>query len=347
MNWTHIFIYILVAFTLPISALSDTEPLPDFNVLKKQAEEGDMESQFQLGRCYAFGTGTDKNGKQAALWFRKAAEQGHAKAQYNLGVAYTTALGVDHDDAEARKWFLKSAQQGFANAQFNMGLLEAKGTSGTRNMEQAFGWFLKAAEQGLPRAQFMTGFFYSSGEGCRKDHDEAMKWISKAAEQNDTEALLWLGDSYALNDDMKKAFSHWKKAADLNHPKALYILAQCYEQGNMVEQNERQAFELYRKAAELGHIQAMNALALYYLNGKGGIPKNPQLAISWLTKTAEQEDVYAQNLLGMGIYMGWEIFPRICNWGYNGHSERLVKGFLKLSHAPVVCISRAWELKKI
>ena len=85
MNWTHIFIYILVAFTLPISALSDTEPLPDFNVLKKQAEEGDMESQFQLGRCYAFGTGTDKNGKQAALWFRKAAEQGHAKAQYNIG----------------------------------------------------------------------------------------------------------------------------------------------------------------------------------------------------------------------------------------------------------------------
>ena len=126
MNWTHIFIYILVAFTLPIPALSGTEQLPDFNVLKEQAEQGNMESQFQLGRCYAFGTGTDKNGKQAALWFQKAAEQGHAKAQYNLGVAYTTALGVDHDDAEARKWFLKSAQQGFANAQFNMGLLRRR-----------------------------------------------------------------------------------------------------------------------------------------------------------------------------------------------------------------------------
>ena len=50
---------------------------------------------------------------------------------------------------------------------------------------------------------------------------------------------------------------------------------------------------------------------------------------------------------GWDIYMGWEIFPRICNWGHNGHFERLVKGFLKLSHAPVVCISRAWELKKI
>ena len=111
MNWNNVFACTFVAFTLPISALSGTEQLPDFNVLKEQAEQGDMESQFQLGRCYAFGTGTEKNDQQAASWFRKAAEQGHAKAQYNLGVAYMTALGVDHDDAEARKWFLKSAQQ--------------------------------------------------------------------------------------------------------------------------------------------------------------------------------------------------------------------------------------------
>lgn len=78
----------------------------------------------------------------------------------------------------------------------------------------------------------------------------------------------------------------------------------------MVEQNEQQAFELYRKAAELGHYQAMNTLALYYLNGKGGIPKNPQLAISWLTKTAEQEDAYAQNLLGMGYLYGLGNIPQ-------------------------------------
>ncbi|WP_285468314.1 tetratricopeptide repeat protein, partial [Akkermansia sp. NBRC 115031] len=111
MNWTHIFICILVAFTLPVSMLSGTEPLPDFNVLKKQAEGGDMESQFQLGRCYAFGTGTEKDDKQASGWFYKAAKQGHAKAQYNLGVAYATSLGVEHNDTEARKWLLKSAQQ--------------------------------------------------------------------------------------------------------------------------------------------------------------------------------------------------------------------------------------------
>lgn len=76
MNWTHIFIYILVAFTLPIPALSGTEQLPDFNVLKEQAEQGNMESQFQLGRCYAFGTGTDKMVSKLLSGFKKRRNKG-------------------------------------------------------------------------------------------------------------------------------------------------------------------------------------------------------------------------------------------------------------------------------
>lgn len=60
MNWTHISTCILIALTLLVSKLSRTEPVPDSNVLKERAEQVDMESQFQLGRCYAFGTGKIK-----------------------------------------------------------------------------------------------------------------------------------------------------------------------------------------------------------------------------------------------------------------------------------------------
>lgn len=76
MNWNNVFACTFVAFTLPISALSGTEQLPDFNVLKEQAEQGDMESQFQLGRCYAFGTGTEKMINKPPAGFAKRRNKG-------------------------------------------------------------------------------------------------------------------------------------------------------------------------------------------------------------------------------------------------------------------------------
>jgi len=47
---------------------------------------------------------------------RKAAEQGDAEAQYNLGVRYANGEGVPEDYKEAVKWFRKAAEQGFAAA---------------------------------------------------------------------------------------------------------------------------------------------------------------------------------------------------------------------------------------
>ena len=43
---------------------------------------------------------------------KKAAEQGHADAQYNLGLMYDYGGGVPEDDAEAVRWYRKAAEQG-------------------------------------------------------------------------------------------------------------------------------------------------------------------------------------------------------------------------------------------
>ena len=46
---------------------------------------------------------------------KKAAEQGHADAQYNLGVMYDVGVGVLEDDIQAYAWISIAAAQGLEN----------------------------------------------------------------------------------------------------------------------------------------------------------------------------------------------------------------------------------------
>jgi TPR repeat protein len=65
-------------------------------------------------------------------WLRKAANQGHADAQYNLGAMYFMGRGVLQDHVEAEKWYRKAAEQGHANAQHNLDFMQKKGRSAPR-----------------------------------------------------------------------------------------------------------------------------------------------------------------------------------------------------------------------
>ncbi len=85
------------------------------------------------------------------------AENGDAETQFNLGVMYDTGKEVTQDYAEAVKWYRKAAEQGYANAQSNLGLMYAKGLGVTQNYGKALEWNRKAAQQGMAEAQFNLG----------------------------------------------------------------------------------------------------------------------------------------------------------------------------------------------
>ena len=65
--------------------------------LIRWAKLGDVDSQFELGVKYFFGTDTRQDYSQAFIWFQKAAQQGHGTAQYNLAQCYEKELGVVQD----------------------------------------------------------------------------------------------------------------------------------------------------------------------------------------------------------------------------------------------------------
>ena len=79
-----------------------------------EADKGDREAQYSVGRVYFKGEGVPQDLLKAMDYFRRAAEQGNFKAQNNLGSMYAQGQGVPKDVAEAIKWFRKAADQGDA-----------------------------------------------------------------------------------------------------------------------------------------------------------------------------------------------------------------------------------------
>ena len=84
--------------------------------LKKAAEEGDDESQCNLGISFIRGLGVGVDDKAGAYWYRKAAERGNAWASYLLGLCYRDGTGVKQNKRSARRWFEKASRGGVREA---------------------------------------------------------------------------------------------------------------------------------------------------------------------------------------------------------------------------------------
>jgi uncharacterized protein len=76
---------------------------------------GDQDAQYHLGRLYLLGTGTAKDGVQAARWLRLAANKGQRSAQAMLGSMLFKGQGVARQAAQGLAW-LTLAKDG-ANSQ--------------------------------------------------------------------------------------------------------------------------------------------------------------------------------------------------------------------------------------
>ena len=79
---------------------------------KPLAEQGDANTQYNLGVMYANGQGVAQDDAHAVYWYRKAVEQGDASAQNNLGGMYAEGRGVDKNYAWAVYWYALAAQNG-------------------------------------------------------------------------------------------------------------------------------------------------------------------------------------------------------------------------------------------
>jgi TPR repeat protein/Flp pilus assembly protein TadD len=195
---------------------------------------------------------------------RKWAEAGDREAQYQLAEAYRIGFPVDRNGAAALELYKRSAGQGYAAAQFRLGELYDEGALVERDFGQAIEFYRLAAEQGHAGAQYALAHIYHLGSGVEQDMAAAMVWYRKAALQGDEWAQLALGDQYriglAVPRDLAQSTEWYRQAAERGNIFAQFELGNAYRFGNGLERDTSQAMAWYRLSAEAGNPSAKLAL---------------------------------------------------------------------------------------
>lgn len=188
--------------------------------LIRKAQAGDADAQYDLGNCYLYGDGVEKDGEKASFWYKQYQQNtANTKTTQNTNVSTSYTTYYNEKPTQQNNEIadlIQKAQDGDADAQCKLGVWYEKG----QNYYEAVKWFRKAAEQGHADAQNNLGECYFYGHGVNENYNEAVKWFRKAAEQDNGKAQRYLGNCYVLGagvpQDYEKA-KMWHDKAEENY----------------------------------------------------------------------------------------------------------------------------------
>lgn len=309
-------------------------------LFEKAATAGNVYAQYSLAMLWLHDNTKDA-GKAVAL-LQKASDNGNAMAQYALGKLYLNGELVDKDSLKAEKLLIQSAEQGNAYAQYQLGKLYLEGSEPIKkDIDKALNYLQKAADQNNPFAQYALGKIYLDGDAVKQDLLKAEKLLLQSAEQGNTFAAYRYGCLlHKFYNSEKDALEWIQKAADADHPGALYTLCKENLQNNFeaalsylrrlekMDRSENSLISYYlgklylmdenkfrntalglaylSESANQGNDMALYTLGKTYLDGKY-LPKNIYLSLSFLEKAAKLQNSYAEYQLGRLFICGIDV----------------------------------------
>lgn len=197
----QIFVLLLV---MVLGAFSATGQVNYSAALHNDAQAGDAQSMADLGWCYAYGKGVDKDIKKAVELFNKAIAKGNTDAMRRLGNLYREGDGVPLDYSKAMEWYQKAADKGDSEAMYNLGVMYANGDGVSQNYAEALKWYQKAADKGDLDAIHNLGVFYENGWSVTKDYTRAIEWYKKAADKGHPASMICMSDMYYFGRGVEK-----------------------------------------------------------------------------------------------------------------------------------------------
>ena len=85
---------------------------------------------------------TDRSAQaKSVVELRRLADQGDADAQYQMGLRYHNGEDVPHDDAQAMQFYLRAAEQGHVTAQSALGAYYWAGRGVPEDLSKAYFWY--------------------------------------------------------------------------------------------------------------------------------------------------------------------------------------------------------------
>lgn len=201
--------------------------------LKRLAEKGNIEAQFNLAEYYY----EEEEKLEACKWYEKAALQGHTESQFCLGVSYYFGEeGLPVDIEKSRYWFRKAAEKGHTRAQRRLGDIFRF----ELNYVEAIKWYKKAIAKKDKLAMFYTALLNEPPNNFPGvDVNISVKLYEELSNDpfNDKGAMINLAYLYCMGDHVSR---------DALRGKALIEKCNLFKNSNVQLYDEIQIYDLYR-----------------------------------------------------------------------------------------------------
>jgi CHAT domain-containing protein/TPR repeat protein len=259
-----------------------------FEQAKQRADAGDAYAQAVVSIHYSLGWQVPKNVDLALQYAMASAKAGHSLGAYRVGAALRSGEGVDKDEERGLSIQAETADglnnmSGDPYAMTSLGVMLFQGKILQENKREAARLYKAAADMGYAPALFNYAMCAEAGHGIRKDPQVREDYLKKAAALDYPLALEILAQSGAT-------------------PTAAPSTAPAEQIANQQQVADADEMEQRREANLLSQEEYVPALS----------PSDPEwpyvvLTIRDVKKAAEAGDAYAQAVLSIHYSLGWKV----------------------------------------
>ena len=282
--------------------------LRTYRLYTMAAIRGNAYAQYQLGRMYRDGIGTEADLEESGRWYAKAyagflameAAMADDKLCYRIGSMNMTGTGTEVDLEKSRYYFEKAVELGSADALYGLGKLYLKPEFSEYDPEKAVEYLGQAAAKDNAFARYQLGKLFCQGKLVQKDIARGLPLLEELAEAGVTSAAYIAGKVY-LNEegwkDVQKAIRCFHMAAEDGNSYAEYQLGKIYYFGNGIRVDREKGLEYLNRSAAHGNVYAENLLrVIQQQHIRGAASLIAQLGRMFQEKEQRQDRVRHQQL---------------------------------------------------
>lgn len=272
---------------------------------QRASSQGQPYAAYSIAQMYRYGEYVTKDNDTAQRYYKQALSEflkienddmANDDLFYKLGQMFKLGLGTDSDVTKAIEYFRRSAEMNNKNGLFEYGKALLIGEHIPQDKEKAVKLLEKAIKLENINAKRFLALELISGEHLDQDIDKGLAMLTECADSGDAFACYKLGKIYFKGDivlqDLDKAEKYLLSAEDNEFTQyafgKLYLQKEKYDILKAVDCFEKSADKNVWSSYQLGKI---------YLFGAAGLTKDKEQAIEWFTKSANDGNEYARDML--------------------------------------------------
>jgi len=272
---------------------------------QKSSAQGQPYASYVIAQMYSKGEYVSQSEETAQRYYKDALsgflkleskDQADDNLYYKLGSMFKKGLGTDIDMDRAIDYFKRSAEMNNKNGLYEYGKALLLGEHIPQDKEKAVKMLEKAIKLENINSKCFLALEYISGEHLDQDIDKGLAMLTECADSGDTCACYKLGKIYFKGEivlqDLDKAEKYLLLAEDNEFTQ--YALGKLYLQKEKYD--VQKAVDYFEKSADK-NMWSSYQLGRLYLFGAEGLEKDKTKAVEWLTKSANDGNEYAQNML--------------------------------------------------